>query len=397
MQPALTSPSTGFAMPVLPSVRAMNRLRGSRRSRSAEVVDTLVYLLAGMLLPAWLLGHLFLTFYPAPKASLDGLEDVAFAADSLTTESEGNDPKLPPVEGGSTPSGDSERGSLAKASESGDLNSDQLRFDELTQQASSLEAEIASLKTANQKLASDNSVLQQAANQPNAAVEDSQVSELRDQLQATNENLSAIETRYSNAESERLRLEAALRELQSELERTESELLATKNGLPEMDAIENSDSSPFSLVPANESNSTPNVEMAEEVERAKATVSQLQTTVASLEDKLRVASDSIAARDSELDSTKTELESARIANSNLKNALSDANQRITNLELPKEVFRDFLSSKGSVSKMAFIRWEDDNVIVRSFADKRLYRLTLDRFSEADQQYLLERKTSPTVR
>jgi len=59
--------------------------------------------------------------------------------------------------------------------------------------------------------------------------------------------------------------------------------------------------------------------------------------------------------------------------------------------MPREVYRDFVSSKGSISKMAFIRWENDDIIVRSFSNKRLYRLTLDRFSAADQTYLLEQK------
>lgn len=41
--------------------------------------------------------------------------------------------------------------------------------------------------------------------------------------------------------------------------------------------------------------------------------------------------------------------------------------------------------------MAFVRWEEDKIVFRNFADKKLYRLTLDRFSETDKRYLLERK------
>ena len=60
------------AQPSFPS-RCANR----SFSRKAEIVDGLVLMIAGTLLPAWLLGHLFLSFYPAPESATDPTNTVA--------------------------------------------------------------------------------------------------------------------------------------------------------------------------------------------------------------------------------------------------------------------------------------------------------------------------------
>lgn len=49
---------------------ASNFYRRRSTSRRGEILDTLVILIAGSLLPVWLLGHLFLTIYPVPDAAL---------------------------------------------------------------------------------------------------------------------------------------------------------------------------------------------------------------------------------------------------------------------------------------------------------------------------------------
>ena len=104
------------------------------------------------------------------------------------------------------------------------------------------------------------------------------------------------------------------------------------------------------------------------------------------------ANEAMAASKEELQTAQTQLQALRTQNGNLQTALDAAREIAAKKpELPKEVFRDFVSSKGSIAKMAFVRWEGEAVIVRSFANKKLYRLTMDRFSEADQKYLLDQK------
>ena len=135
-------------------------------------------------------------------------------------------------------------------------------------------------------------------------------------------------------------------------------------------------------------------------------VDQLQQQVNALNQRVNVTSETLATRENELRSTKQMVQDLGAENNELKTALNTARdarkaaemaaqraapKTVQQTELPKEVYRDFVSSKGSISKMAFVRWEDDEVIVRSFTNKKLYRLTLDRFGDADQQYLLERK------
>jgi Skp family chaperone for outer membrane proteins len=49
-------------------------------------------------------------------------------------------------------------------------------------------------------------------------------------------------------------------------------------------------------------------------------------------------------------------------------------------------FRDWISSKGNKARLAFVRWEDDGIVVVNEADKE-FRLTLERLSPQDQNYV----------
>ena len=68
--------------------------------RHGEIVDALVFMIVALLLPAWLLGHLFLTCYPAPES--DGT--VAAASGDLFGEGESGE------DGGDGSEGDSQNG-----------------------------------------------------------------------------------------------------------------------------------------------------------------------------------------------------------------------------------------------------------------------------------------------
>ena len=63
-------------------------------------------------------------------------------------------------------------------------------------------------------------------------------------------------------------------------------------------------------------------------------------------------------------------------------------------ESGKEQYREYVSSRGNRSRLAFIQWLDnDQVVVRSFANKQLYQVPIERFSAADQEYLKSLKKS----
>ena len=63
-------------------------------------------------------------------------------------------------------------------------------------------------------------------------------------------------------------------------------------------------------------------------------------------------------------------------------------------ESGKEQYREYVSSHGNRSRLAFIQWIDnDQVVVRSFANKQLYQVPIERFSAADQEYLKSQKKS----
>ena len=49
-------------------------------------------------------------------------------------------------------------------------------------------------------------------------------------------------------------------------------------------------------------------------------------------------------------------------------------------------FRDWISSKGNKARLAFVRWEDGDIIVVNEANKT-FRLTLNRLSPEDQKYV----------
>lgn len=49
-------------------------------------------------------------------------------------------------------------------------------------------------------------------------------------------------------------------------------------------------------------------------------------------------------------------------------------------------FRDWISSKGNPARLAFVRWENDKIVVVN-EENKTFKLTLDRLSPEDQQYV----------
>ena len=208
------------------------------------------------------------------------------------------------------------------------------------------------------------------------------------QLKVAQQNLIDTEGRLRDVEGEKQRLQNQLSDVASKLEQSEANLAAAKKSseMGSGNAGELALSSP-------------------ELEEAKANVTQMNEKVKELTYNLETVNNTLTQREDQLRQSKLALENVQVENGNLKTALEKAKQDMAasapapapapvgalKVSPREEDYRDFVSSKGSVSKMAFIRWEGEDIIVRSFANKRLYRLTLQRFSKADQNYLLERK------
>jgi len=394
------------------SVSALN----SKSKRNGDVLDSLVWMIAGLLIPAWLLGHLFLTFYPAPVSvgeTADGIPEGTAVGKTIDDGAE----KIPAA--GTLALGNATLPDGAVEADNplnGQLQSMTAKFDSLTQTSTKLESEVALLKQTNAELADENAALKSQTAQASTMSQDAAPaednSEAMNQLQAKfdssalklesmQQSLQDATTRLESTENENRTLQTNLANVQTKLEQAEVNLataVAKNEAGMEIQSESDSDDSPFTsldqdadakVVAANEKVAQANTETAE----AKAKVTQLEKQLNELTIRLTNTSDAMDVQTAELRDAQLKTQTLLSQNSDLKTALNAARDMAAaaETELPKEVYRDYVSSKGSISKMAFIRWEGEAVIVRSFKNKKLYRLTMDRFSEADKQYLLDLK------
>ena len=375
--------------------------------RSGEIVDTLVFIIAALLIPAWLLGHLFLTFYPAPESG----DSTAIAGSAFGDDSKGSGSAGDSSTGDRSTGNDSDAsGPSAKADSKTSVGAGtpNLQLNALTEKSTMLQSKVDSLTKTNDDLTAEIEQLKTAAsNMPAPSqAETAATQELQNkldsqtlELNSTKQSLVDAEAQTKKFEQESKQLQSYVSDLQAKLDQTAADLASAKEAMNNQPASEESDpGSPFAETPMEASTADANL-----LEEQKAKVSELSAKIKELSYNLENSSDTLSKRDEELRKTKLALEDIRVQNANLKTALDDAKRLASaapiastpagdGLKLmPREVYRDFVSSKGSRSKMAFIRWEGDDIIVRSFSNKRLYRLTLDRFSPDDQQYLLERK------
>lgn len=391
-------------------------------------MDSLVFMLAGLLLPAWLLGHLFLTFYPAPETMAEsGTEPKS----NLENPAESSDlpSGLSPTDSSGDAANDSNpgdsNGMLANNPLKGELDSLTGKFNSLVSKSTQLETDIATLNRTNADLMAENAALKsEASDRSNSnslmLQEDSAsvalVNELRTKFDSASRQVTAMEQSLQDARSQLETTESEKQTLQLDLDNARMKLqqaetkLASAQTTDSMEIKPEGGNSPFAHATPEGSSSKPDL-----VAEANARVAELEQKIKEINFSLTNANQTAAnrqkdlqARESEIQSTRQNMEDLRAQtaqviadlrtqNNDLKTALEASRNNPVNTlkvvepQLPKEVYRDFISSKGSVSKMAFIRWEGEDIIVRSFSNKKLYRLTLDRFSNDDQQYLLERK------
>ena len=416
-------------MPISPPGRKLrsNSVSPSapKSNRTGDVLDSLVVMIAMLLIPAWLLGHLFLTFYPAPEgvagAELGGTE-ASQPADGDSKSKSPTDPDSDMGTGSGDKSGEMAMGdgSNGMGGSSAALQSMKDKFNSLTQTSATLESEVMSLKESNAALVQQNEALKTKANQhvmsfKKPAEDNSKaLQELQIKYDNTSFELQSMQQKLESTENEKQTLQMNLADAQSKLEQAQA-----MQAKPDAAA-----DTPFALLGSEEKS-----KQDELVAEANAKVTALQQQIEELNRSMANSKNSMAAQQEELQTARRQVQDAMAQNANLKTALNTARENAARdiaaardkaasemaardkaaaareqadreqaareqamaAEKPKEEFRDYTSSKGSVSRMAFIRWEGDDVIVRSFANKKLYRLTMDRFSEADQQYLLERR------
>ena len=388
-------------MPILNSERKLRSksvsLAGRKSSRTGDVVDTLVVLIAAVLLPAWLLGQLFLASNSASASVAGGGTDDTSASqpadpDGDSESSSDNEPKAGGRFGSGTDSGNmanSNGGSEEADGFQAKLQSMTAKFDSLSQSSATLEAEVTSLKQSNATLTQQNADLKAKANQhvmsfkkPN---EDA-------------EALKALQMKYDTTASELQSLQSSLQSTESEKRTLQMSLADAQSKLQEAEAKMNSGAgdTPFALLGSGEKKQQDDMVAAanEKAAAAGEEVVRLRQQIEDLNLSLTNSKTSMAMQEKKLQEAMLQARNSEAQNIELKTALDAAIAKPTAPAMPakpKEEFRDFVSSKGSVSRMAFIRWEGEDVIVRSFANKKLYRLTMDRFSEEDKKYLLERK------
>lgn len=361
--------------------------------RSGSVCDTLVFLLVAALLPAWLLGHLFLMFFPADGSGVafqDGTSDQSAAVAALADDDSSDDSEsegmiaLLTEEPDVTTSSASERGQQDVQWEQkvGEFESTISNLQKENQNLSLKAAELANLKSEQQKEI-DN--LKNRLQQSSMETGQGQFASMSTRLQDAKDDYAHLEDRFKLLQDEKSQLAREFSDLKSKNQR----LAMTHK----------------STGPANTKTAEALVAASEKLlATANEEKSRLQNRVDELMAALGTAQSSFATQKRELDDTNNQLQqlNAKFAQTlkrlgtgenpaeNTKPARSTLIETSRRSSRPsvKEQYREYVSSRGNRSRLAFIKWiEDEQVVVRSYLNKQLYQVPIERFSDADQKYL----------
>ena len=169
-------------------------------------------MIAGTLLPAWLLGHLFLSFYPAPESATDPTNTVA--SESMG-DSDAGEGKIPGAEGEAGKSGSA----LADTNSSKTVTH---TFAPQGSKSADIESKIAELELENRTLKSE-----MMSSQADSNV----VGQLRGQLTMTSQELTTTKENLTNTESRLRTTEAEMQTLRSNLSETQSRLQLAQTNL----------------------------------------------------------------------------------------------------------------------------------------------------------------------
>lgn len=133
----------------------------------------------------------------------------------------------------------------------------------------------------------------------------------------------------------------------------------------------------------------PDREAAADASRYKSQISQLTKQKDRLDRDIKKLKDESKIQKTKIQTLQDELATAAKAVP-MAGAIN-AEENLTGLrdatpqDQPLE-FRDWISSKGNKARLAFVRWEDDEIVVIN-KDNKTFRLTINRLSPADQKYV----------
>ena len=293
-------------------------------------MDSLVVMIAGLLLPAWLLGHLFLTFYPAPVGGGEttvGSSDVAVVSKPDKPESEGAENDLAENDLADSSMSDNstspDTGTNLSDEYSVQLDSMKEKFQSLTLSSRNLESEVASLKQTNATLAEENTTLKTQMKQAsamsgdvaNASDNSAAMNELQSKyasaslkLETTNQNLIDTTTRLESTENEKRTLQNDLANVTSKLEQANADLAAaaakSEAGM-EIRPESGSSASPFAELEAAENSPQPGL-----AAETNAKVLELEQKLKEMSLNLANTNDAMAAQKENLQLAQNELQSS---------------------------------------------------------------------------------------
>ncbi len=136
----------------------------------------------------------------------------------------------------------------------------------------------------------------------------------------------------------------------------------------------------------------PDPTAAANASKYKKEISQLKREKGQLDREIKKLKDQVKTQKTKIQTLQDQLIDVTQANSMAEatNA-GNAEQDLTAiggalLEKQPLEFRDWISSKGNKARLAFVRWEDGDIIVVNESNKT-FRLTLNRLSPEDQKYV----------
>lgn len=363
--------------------------------RSGSVCDTLVFLLVATLLPAWLLGHLFLMFFPAQDSGMavqggtpDRLGSVAALADSDSSgdsQSEGMIDLLTEDEKpDTTTSSHSELGQqdVQWGQKVVEFESTISNLQKENENLSLKATEFESLKFEQQKEIDE---LKKRLQQNSMQNGQGQIASMSTQLREAKDDYTRLEDRFKLLQDEKSQLAREFSDLESK-----NEQLAMAQQSTGPDNTKTAEA----LVAASE-------KLLAEANEEK---SRLQNRVKELATALDTAQASFTSQKRELDDANNQLQQLNAKFAQIRKSRGTASapsentkpgrsnlietSRRANRPSATEQYREYVSSRGNRSRLAFIKWiEDEQVVVRSFLNKQLYQVPIERFSDADQKYL----------
>ena len=334
-------------------------------SRNGEIMNTLVFMLVAILLPTWILGTLYLTYFPA-SATDSGSSDSQLASnnDAATDPSALGDGTQ--SENDSQNDTDQTAQGIGGGGGSKDSNSTGGDFDPGRANGAS-------------GLAADQ-----------AASYDEKIKSLQEQLDAKSQafdQLRQTSMNRSDSTADTSQLKNQIADLTQERDQLKTKLASAMDTSNDMNST-NFQNQITALTQERDqlkmkltSDDQPSEKMAQldqQIRTLEANSESQTTEIQTLQDRLVKAEEAKQDAENELAAAKTDM-AANLADTSPTLAGSTSSNQ------PLE-FREWVSSRGSKARLAFVRWEDDRVIVVNEEGKE-FRLSLNRLSPADQNYV----------